>query len=412
MTGRLRGERELRRHRRPPVRGRRAARDHEALPGRRRERRRRLRGGARARCTRCSARTAPARRRCRTSSPGSTGRTRARSSSTASRCDFHSPRDALDAGICDGAPALPARRRRSPSRRTSSSAITATTGGRSSLHPRAIERARRRARRALRARRRPARADLAALGRRAAARRDPEGALPRCADPDPRRADRGADAAGGRRAVRDAARDGGRGPDGDLHLAQAARGDGGRRPGHRPARAGARSATVATADATPRSLAALMVGREVDARRGRRDARREPGEPVLELDGRLRSRATAATPALRGVSLDRARAARSSASPGSRATASASSPRRSPGMRPRRARARSRVGGRALRGGDPRAAIARRRRARPRGPARHRRRAEPQRRARTSCSSRTASRPCRAGPLLRLRRIRELARAR
>ena len=55
-------------------------------------------------------------------------------------------------------------------------------------------------------------------------------------DPDPRRADRRAHAAGGRRALRDAARDGGRGADGDLHLAQAARGDGGRRPRHRAAR--------------------------------------------------------------------------------------------------------------------------------------------------------------------------------
>ncbi len=46
--------------------------------------------------------------------------------------------------------------------------------------------------------RRPAGADLAALARRAAAGRDPEGALPRRAHPDPRRADRRADAAGGR----------------------------------------------------------------------------------------------------------------------------------------------------------------------------------------------------------------------
>ena len=42
--------------------------------------------------------------------------------------------------------------------------------------------------------------------RPAAARRDPQGALPRRARPDPRRADRGAHAAGGRRAVRRAAR--------------------------------------------------------------------------------------------------------------------------------------------------------------------------------------------------------------
>ena len=47
-----------------------------------------------------------------------------------------------------------------------------------------------RARRALPAARRSARARLAALGRRAAARRDPERALPGRARPDPRRADR------------------------------------------------------------------------------------------------------------------------------------------------------------------------------------------------------------------------------
>ena len=43
------------------------------------------------------------------------------------------------------------------------------------------------------------------VGRRAPARRDPEGAGARCAHPDPRRAHRGADAAGGGVAVRHAA---------------------------------------------------------------------------------------------------------------------------------------------------------------------------------------------------------------
>ena len=116
-----------------------------------------------------------------------------------------SPRDALDAGDRDGAPALPPRRdvhggrerrpRRSPLRRALAPA------------PASRDRARgRRARRAVRARGRSAREDLAALRRRAAAGRDPEGALPRRADPDPRRADRGAHAAGGRGALRDPAR--------------------------------------------------------------------------------------------------------------------------------------------------------------------------------------------------------------
>ena len=83
--------------------------------------------------------------------------------------------------------------------------------------------------------------DLAALGRRAAAGRDPQGALPGRPGPHPRRADGGADAGRGRHALRDAAPDGGRGADGHLHLAQAARGDGGLRPGHRaPGGRGAR----------------------------------------------------------------------------------------------------------------------------------------------------------------------------
>ena len=48
--------------------------------------------------------------------------------------------------------------------------------------------------------------DRRPLGRPAAARRDPEGAVPRRRHPDPRRADGRADAAGGQGAVRDPAR--------------------------------------------------------------------------------------------------------------------------------------------------------------------------------------------------------------
>ena len=59
---------------------------------------------------------------------------------------------------------------------------------------------------------------------RAAAGGDPQGALPRREDPDPRRADRRADAAGGRGAVRHAAPHGRRGAVGGVHLAQARRG--------------------------------------------------------------------------------------------------------------------------------------------------------------------------------------------
>ena len=71
--------------------------------------------------------------------------------------------------------------------------------------------------------------------RRAAARRDPEGPLPRGGDPRARRADRRPDAAGGEGAVRDHRRAEGAGEVDHLHLAQAARGARGRRPDHRPA---------------------------------------------------------------------------------------------------------------------------------------------------------------------------------
>ena len=71
--------------------------------------------------------------------------------------------------------------------------------------------------------------------RAAAARRDPEGALPRSRRPDPGRADRRPDAAGGARALRDPAKPHARGDVRDLHHAQAERGAGDRRPDHRPA---------------------------------------------------------------------------------------------------------------------------------------------------------------------------------
>ena len=76
------------------------------------------------------------------------------------------------------------------------------------------------------ARRRPRR-------RRAPAGRDHQGAVPGRPDPDPRRADRGAGAAGGRRAVRVAPRAQVRGRHGALHLPQARRGAGRRRRDHR-----------------------------------------------------------------------------------------------------------------------------------------------------------------------------------
>ena len=69
-----------------------------------------------------------------------------------------------------------------------------------------------RSRRRVRPRRRPRPPGRRPRRRRAPARRDPQGALPRRPHPHPRRADRGARAAGGRRAVRQPARARGRGP--------------------------------------------------------------------------------------------------------------------------------------------------------------------------------------------------------
>ena len=81
----------------------------------------------------------------------------------------------------------------------------------------------------------PARADRGHHGRPAAARRDPEGALPQRRHPRARRADRRADAAGGAGAVRDHPRPHGAGQVDHLHQPQAERGARDRRPDHRPA---------------------------------------------------------------------------------------------------------------------------------------------------------------------------------
>ena len=94
--------------------------------------------------------------------------------------------------------------------------------------------ARSRALAAVRARGRPDRARLEHHRRPAAAGRDPEGALPRRPDPDPRRADRGADAAGGGRALRDRPQPEGRRQVDHLHQPQAERGARDRRPDHGP----------------------------------------------------------------------------------------------------------------------------------------------------------------------------------
>ncbi len=82
---------------------------------------------------------------------------------------------------------------------------------------------------------RPRRPRRAPVGRRAAAGRDPQGALPRLPGADPRRADCGARAAGRRGAVRDRSPDHRAGTGCAVHQPQAARGRVGQRPGQRAA---------------------------------------------------------------------------------------------------------------------------------------------------------------------------------
>ena len=122
-------------------------------------------------------------------------------------------------------------------------------------------------------------------------------------------------------------------------------------------RGGRTVATVATADATPRELAALMVGREVElAQPGRARGAAAATEPALEVDG-LSVRGDRGEEAVRDVVAHRSRRARSSASPASPGTASGSSPRRSPGCGRRRAGSSASAGA-SCGSGDPRAAIA------------------------------------------------------
>ena len=157
---------------------------------------RRLRGAPSARCTPCSARTAPARRRSRTSSPGlyrpGRGRDRAvrRGPCTSTRRETRSTRASA---WCTSTSASSSRSR---SPRTSCSATTAG-GSRASSSTRRRSSGASPSRRALRARRRSARAGLAAVRRGAAAGRDPQGALPRGAHPDPGRANSGPHPPGG-----------------------------------------------------------------------------------------------------------------------------------------------------------------------------------------------------------------------
>ena len=135
----------------------------------------------------------------------------------------------------------------------------------------------------LRVRPRPRRAGRGPRGRRAAAGGDPQGPLPRRPDHHPRRADRRAGAAGGRRAVRQPARAQGRGAHHPLHLPQARRGAGDRRRHHRhaPRHDRGRGQAGCHDEATARRAhgrvgAALARDRRVD--RHRRGADRRGGD--------------------------------------------------------------------------------------------------------------------------------------
>jgi general nucleoside transport system ATP-binding protein len=118
-------------------------------------------------------------------------------------------------------------------------------------------------------------------------------------------------------------------------------------------RRGRSIATVPTADATPRSLAALMVGREIEL--GRHDGDREVGEPCVEVE-RVAAVGDRGVAAIMGVSLTVRRGeivgVAGVAGNGQRELAETIA-----GMRPPTEGA-IRVAGRRLRGGDPRESIA------------------------------------------------------
>ena len=185
------------------------------------------------------------------------------------------------------------------------------------LDERGAEAARARALAAVRARGRPDRAHLGDHRRPAAARRDPEGALPRRRDPDPRRADRRADAAGGDRAVRDRQEPPGRRQVDHLHQPQAQRGARDRRPDDRAApRQEDRDGAVRRRD---RGLARAGDGRPRGAAARREDAR-EPGRAAAR-PSRTSTCSTTAGSRRCGASRSTCAPARSSASPASTATA-------------------------------------------------------------------------------------------
>jgi general nucleoside transport system ATP-binding protein len=117
-------------------------------------------------------------------------------------------------------------------------------------------------------------------------------------------------------------------------------------------RRGRSIATVPANDATPRSLAGLMVGREIEL--GRRDGHREIGEACIELDG-VSADGDRGVAAVKELSLSVARgeivAVAGVAGNGQRELAETIAGMRAPTS------GTIRVAGRALHGGDPRGAI-------------------------------------------------------
>ena len=118
-------------------------------------------------------------------------------------------------------------------------------------------------------------------------------------------------------------------------------------------RGGRNVATVSAADATPQSLASLMVGHQIETGR-RRDSATAPGDVVLELD-RVSATGDRGTVAVNDVSLTvragEILAIAGVAGNGQRELAETISGMRAPSS------GAIRIRGRTLRGGDPRAAI-------------------------------------------------------
>ena len=191
--------------------------------------------------------------------------------------------------------------RRRPSPRTSCSACRSP---RFWLRPGRSEAAIGRAGGAVRPAGRPARQDLAAVGRRAAAGRDPQAPLPRGPDPDHGRADRGPRPAGDRRAVPDAAIDDRGRTQHRVHQPQARRGHGHRRPDHRhaPRQWSPRPASPTGRDVTGRPRPADGRARDVlEIARAAAIARRARSSSRCAT---CRPRTTAGCPPCASVSLD------------------------------------------------------------------------------------------------------------